>query len=65
MSSSTAPTRHKIVVCAGDYCGPEVVAEAIKVLLEVERQSPQIILDLVHHPIGGVRCCGSQSGYHS
>ncbi|PPJ59572.1 hypothetical protein CBER1_11701 [Cercospora berteroae] len=44
---------HTIVVCAGDYCGPEVTAEALKVLREIERNTPDVTFNIVEHLIGG------------
>ncbi|KAM3420650.1 3-isopropylmalate dehydrogenase [Cercospora zeina] len=53
MSEPSPHVRHTIVVCSGDYCGPEVVAEGIKVLHEIERHYPHIHLDIKYHLIGG------------
>ncbi|KAJ9137316.1 hypothetical protein NKR23_g9210 [Pleurostoma richardsiae] len=45
---------HKIVVIAGDHCGPEVVAEAIKVLKAIETLSPSAgKFNLEEHLFGG------------
>ncbi|GAB7354333.1 hypothetical protein MBLNU459_g4845t1 [Dothideomycetes sp. NU459] len=44
---------HKIVVFAGDNCGPEVMAEAINVLKAVERSRPDLKLDFEDHLLGG------------
>ncbi|RYP77535.1 hypothetical protein DL771_001108 [Monosporascus sp. 5C6A] len=43
---------HNIVVFAGDHCGPEVVAEAIKVLKTVEQLTPNKF-NLKDHLLGG------------
>ncbi|OJD36835.1 3-isopropylmalate dehydrogenase [Diplodia corticola] len=45
--------KHTIVVFGGDYSGPEVMAEGLKVLAEVQRQHPEVTLELKHHLIGG------------
>ncbi|KAI1936273.1 3-isopropylmalate dehydrogenase [Ophidiomyces ophidiicola] len=44
---------YNIVVFAGDYCGPEVVAEAIKVLKVVERKRDNIKFNFQDHLLGG------------
>ncbi|ORY69752.1 Isopropylmalate dehydrogenase-like domain-containing protein [Pseudomassariella vexata] len=45
---------HNIVVFAGDHCGPEVVAEAIKVLKTIESHSPSAgKFNLQEHLLGG------------
>ncbi|KAI0007812.1 hypothetical protein F4779DRAFT_628876 [Xylariaceae sp. FL0662B] len=45
---------YNIVVFGGDHCGPEVVAEAIKVLKAIESNSPNAgKLNLQEHLIGG------------
>ncbi|KAK7750667.1 3-isopropylmalate dehydrogenase [Diatrype stigma] len=45
---------HNIVVFAGDHCGPEVVAEAIKVLNAIETHSPSAgKFNLQEHLLGG------------
>ncbi|KAL2124220.1 hypothetical protein VTJ04DRAFT_585 [Mycothermus thermophilus] len=45
---------HNIVVFAGDHCGPEVVAEAIKVLKAIEANSPSAgKFNLQEHLLGG------------
>lgn len=45
---------HDIVVLGGDHCGPEVVAEAVKVLRTVESQSPSAgKFNLQEHLFGG------------
>ncbi|KAK1990014.1 3-isopropylmalate dehydrogenase-like protein [Colletotrichum falcatum] len=43
---------HVVVVFEGDYAGPEVVREGLKVLREVERQTPCLMINLEHHKIG-------------
>ncbi|KAK0377782.1 3-isopropylmalate dehydrogenase [Colletotrichum limetticola] len=43
----------KIVVFGGDYAGPEVMSEGLKVLHEVALRHPEIRFNLTHHPIGG------------
>ncbi|KAK0621276.1 Isopropylmalate dehydrogenase-like domain-containing protein [Bombardia bombarda] len=48
-------TTHNIVVFGGDHCGPEVVAEAIKVLKSIEKHSPSAgKFNLQEHLLGGV-----------
>ncbi|OJI84872.1 hypothetical protein ASPTUDRAFT_64876 [Aspergillus tubingensis CBS 134.48] len=42
-----------IVVFAGDHCGPEVTAEAIKVLRVIEKSRDDITLNLQNHLLGG------------
>ncbi|KAK3322318.1 Isopropylmalate dehydrogenase-like domain-containing protein [Apodospora peruviana] len=45
---------HNIVVFGGDHCGPEVVAEAIKVLKSIESHSPFAgKFNLQEHLLGG------------
>ncbi|KAM7192688.1 Isopropylmalate dehydrogenase-like domain containing protein [Naviculisporaceae sp. PSN 640] len=45
---------HNIVVFGGDHCGPEVVAEAIKVLKAIEQHSPSAgKFNLQEHLLGG------------
>ncbi|UKZ80997.1 hypothetical protein TrVFT333_008764 [Trichoderma virens FT-333] len=45
---------HNIVVFAGDHCGPEVIAEAIKVIKTVEELSPTAgKFNLQEHLLGG------------
>ncbi|ROW12421.1 hypothetical protein VMCG_00431 [Cytospora schulzeri] len=45
---------HNIVVLGGDHCGPEVVAEAVKVLKKVEALSPSAgNFNLQDHLFGG------------
>ncbi|PVH95118.1 3-isopropylmalate dehydrogenase-like protein [Periconia macrospinosa] len=46
-------TEHSIVIFEGDYAGPEVMSEGIKVLREVERQQGSVHLNLKYHKIGG------------
>ncbi|KAL2753363.1 hypothetical protein ACRALDRAFT_2043797 [Sodiomyces alcalophilus JCM 7366] len=47
-------TTHDIVVFAGDHCGPEVVAEGIKVLKTIEAHSPSAgKFNLQEHLLGG------------
>ncbi|KAM6508899.1 3-isopropylmalate dehydrogenase [Fusarium solani] len=52
---------HNIVVFAGDHCGPEVVAEAIKVIKTIEELSPTAgKFNLQDHLLGG--CSIDQTG---
>lgn len=44
---------YNIVVFAGDYCGPEVTAEAVKVLRVVEKHRSDIEFNFQEHPLGG------------
>ncbi|KAL2201328.1 Isopropylmalate dehydrogenase-like domain-containing protein [Corynascus similis CBS 632.67] len=45
---------HNIVVFGGDHCGPEVVAEAVKVLKAIETHSPSAgKFNLQDHLLGG------------
>ncbi|KAK3174432.1 hypothetical protein OEA41_001678 [Lepraria neglecta] len=44
---------YNIVVFAGDYCGPEVTAEAVKILRVVEKERPQIKFNFQEHLLGG------------
>ncbi|PFH62631.1 hypothetical protein XA68_12705 [Ophiocordyceps unilateralis] len=45
---------HKIVVFGGDHCGPEVVAEGIKVLKTLEQHRPSVgKFDFQQHLLGG------------
>ncbi|KAF3929617.1 hypothetical protein ABW19_dt0210426 [Dactylella cylindrospora] len=44
---------YKIVILAGDHCGPEVTVEAIKVLKAVSEAKPSIQFDFQDHLIGG------------
>ncbi|MCJ1283150.1 3-isopropylmalate dehydrogenase [Xylographa opegraphella] len=46
-------TVYKIVVFAGDYCGPEVTNEAIKILRVVERERSNVDFDFQEHLLGG------------
>ncbi|KAM0334240.1 hypothetical protein ACHAQA_001262 [Verticillium albo-atrum] len=46
-------TTHDIVVFGGDHCGPEVVAEGIKVLKAVEANSSTVKFNLQEHLLGG------------
>ncbi|KAI5924915.1 3-isopropylmalate dehydrogenase [Camillea tinctor] len=47
-------TSHNIVVFGGDHCGPEVVAEAIKVLKAIEANgSSNVTFNLQEHLLGG------------
>ncbi|KAK7924083.1 hypothetical protein PG985_006137 [Apiospora marii] len=47
-------TTHNIVVFGGDHCGPEVVAEAVKVLQALESHSPSAgKFNLQDHLLGG------------
>ncbi|KAK1751836.1 Isopropylmalate dehydrogenase-like domain-containing protein [Echria macrotheca] len=47
-------TTHNIVVFGGDHCGPEVVAEAVKVLKAIETHSPSAgKFNLQEHLLGG------------
>ncbi|KAM5366723.1 hypothetical protein ACJZ2D_010399 [Fusarium nematophilum] len=46
---------HNIVVLAGDHCGPEVVAEGIRVLKVIEENKPSLgKFNLQEHLMGGV-----------
>lgn len=42
-----------IVVFAGDHCGPEVTAEAIKVLEIIQKEKPDVKFNFQHHLLGG------------
>ncbi|EOD47251.1 putative 3-isopropylmalate dehydrogenase leu2a protein [Neofusicoccum parvum] len=42
-----------IVVFAGDHCGPEVTAEAIKVLEVIQAEKPDVQFNFQHHLLGG------------
>ncbi|EME80589.1 uncharacterized protein MYCFIDRAFT_31886 [Pseudocercospora fijiensis CIRAD86] len=53
MVETTKAVEHSIVVCAGDYCGPEVIAEGLKVLHEIASHYPHVQLNIKHHLIGG------------
>ncbi|KAL1856171.1 3-isopropylmalate dehydrogenase [Paecilomyces lecythidis] len=44
---------YNIVVFAGDYCGPEVTAEALKVLRTVEKHREDITLNFQDQLLGG------------
>ncbi|MCJ1308502.1 3-isopropylmalate dehydrogenase [Agyrium rufum] len=44
---------YNIVVFAGDHCGPEVIAEALKVLRVVEKQRSHVTLIFQDHLLGG------------
>ncbi|KAK2762212.1 3-isopropylmalate dehydrogenase [Arachnomyces sp. PD_36] len=47
-------TAYNIVVFAGDYCGPEVTAEALKILRVVEKQrSSELKFNFQDHLLGG------------
>ncbi|KAL8945557.1 MAG: hypothetical protein Q9222_007908 [Ikaeria aurantiellina] len=48
-----APTTYNIVVFAGDHCGPEVTAEALKVLRVVEKHRENIKFNFRDHLLGG------------
>ncbi|MCJ1452397.1 3-isopropylmalate dehydrogenase [Mycoblastus sanguinarius] len=54
-------TIFKIVVFAGDYCGPEVTAEAVKILRVVEKEKPHIKFDFQEHLLGGASIDASGS----
>ncbi|KAF2843486.1 3-isopropylmalate dehydrogenase A [Patellaria atrata CBS 101060] len=43
----------KIVVFGGDHCGPEVTAEAIKVLKVISQEKPDVQFDFQEHLLGG------------
>ncbi|EEH15955.1 3-isopropylmalate dehydrogenase A [Paracoccidioides brasiliensis Pb03] len=45
--------KYNIVVFGGDYCGPEVTAEAIKVLRVVEKKRSDIEFNFQDHLLGG------------
>ncbi|KAI9838119.1 MAG: hypothetical protein M1819_006275 [Sarea resinae] len=47
-----SPSSHNIVVFAGDHCGPEVTAEALKVLRVVAKERG-ITFDFQEHLLGG------------
>jgi 3-isopropylmalate dehydrogenase len=42
-----------IVVFAGDHCGPEVMAEGIKVLKAIEQHRPDLKFNFQDHLMGG------------
>jgi len=44
---------HNIVVFAGDHCGPEVIAEAIKILKVIEKARPGVSFNIQEHLLGG------------
>ncbi|KAI4213906.1 MAG: hypothetical protein LQ351_003601 [Letrouitia transgressa] len=44
---------YNIVVFGGDHCGPEVTAEAVKVLRVVEKNRPNIRFNFQEHLLGG------------
>ncbi|KAF4982400.1 hypothetical protein FZEAL_1972 [Fusarium zealandicum] len=47
-------TEHKIVVLGGDHCGPEVVAEGIRVLKVIEEIKPSVgKFNIQEHLMGG------------
>jgi 3-isopropylmalate dehydrogenase len=46
-------TTFNIVVFAGDHCGPEVMAEAIKLLKEIEKEKPEIKFNFQEYLMGG------------
>lgn len=46
-------TVHKIVVFAGDHCGPEVTAEAVKILRVLESERSDIKFEFQEHLLGG------------
>ncbi|KAF5669596.1 3-isopropylmalate dehydrogenase [Fusarium heterosporum] len=47
-------TEHNIVVLAGDHCGPEVVAEGVRVLKALEENKPSVgKFNLQDHLMGG------------
>ncbi|PHH68696.1 hypothetical protein CDD82_344 [Ophiocordyceps australis] len=54
-------TEHKIVVFGGDHCGPEVVAEGIKVLRTIEEHRTGVKFCLDEQLLGGcsIKACGS------
>lgn len=43
----------KIVVFGGDGCGPEVIAEAVKVLKVIEKETPDVQFNFQDHLFGG------------
>lgn len=49
----SAPKTKTVVVLGGDHVGPEVVAEAIKVMKAIEEVRPNIKFDFQQHLIGG------------
>jgi 3-isopropylmalate dehydrogenase len=42
-----------IVVFGGDHCGPEVTAEAIKLLQIIEKEKPDLKFNFQQHLLGG------------
>ncbi|KAL0941582.1 3-isopropylmalate dehydrogenase [Colletotrichum truncatum] len=46
-------TEYDIIVFEGDYAGPEVVREGVKVLREIERQTSGVKFNLKYRLIGG------------
>jgi 3-isopropylmalate dehydrogenase len=42
-----------IVVFGGDHCGPEVTAEAIKILQVIEKEKPDLKFNFQEHLLGG------------
>ncbi|GAB7361817.1 hypothetical protein MBLNU230_g1859t1 [Neophaeotheca triangularis] len=44
---------YNIVVFAGDHCGPEVTAEALKVLRTIEKNSSDVKFNFQEHLLGG------------
>ncbi|KAK5297038.1 3-isopropylmalate dehydrogenase [Cryomyces antarcticus] len=52
---------YKIVVFAGDHCGPEVTAEAVKILQVIEREKADIEFDFQDHLLGGASIDASGS----
>jgi isocitrate/isopropylmalate dehydrogenase len=50
-------TSFNIVVFGGDHCGPEVAAEAVKVLKAIEKHSPDVKFNFQEHLFGGVCHC--------
>ncbi|CAC9892169.1 unnamed protein product [Aureobasidium pullulans] len=44
---------YNIVVFGGDHCGPEVTAEAIKILKVIEKESKDISFNFNEQPLGG------------
>ncbi|KAI9887081.1 MAG: 3-isopropylmalate dehydrogenase [Watsoniomyces obsoletus] len=44
---------YQIVVFPGDHCGPEVIAEAIKILRVIEGARPEIRIKCTEHLLGG------------
>jgi isocitrate/isopropylmalate dehydrogenase len=54
-------TSFNIVVFAGDHCGPEVMAEGIKILKTIESAKPDIKFNFQEHLLGG--CSINATGY--